>query len=86
MDYCRPPMQEVLEKISRHCPAALSAYLQCLNRADDKGEIFFDRQMVEVLMSEEWEKFRRHIKMLAKENLLMWTPINRGIHVTLAEI
>ncbi len=77
--------QEVLERISRHCPDALSAYLQCINRSDEKRSVFFSRDMVEVDMSEEWRSFRTKIKKLARENLLEWHPFNDGIAVTLAD-
>ena len=78
--------QEVLEKISRHCPESLTVYLQCLNRADDSGTIFFSRSLVEIDMSENWTKFRNKIKKLDLENILEWHPFNEGISVTLAEI
>lgn len=78
--------QEVLERISRHCPESLSAYLQCINRADVEGDIFFTKGIVEIEMSEGWTKFRNQIKKLALENLLQWQPFNNGISVTLAAI
>ena len=77
--------QEVLDKISRHCPEALSTYIQCLNRADEKGDIFFSKKMIEVDMSEVFHTFRNNIKKLARENLLEWHPFNDGISVTLAD-
>ncbi len=76
--------QEILERISRHCPEALSAYLQCINRSDEKGSVFFSRNTVEVDMSCGWTKFRNDIKKLALENLLEWHPFDKGISVTLA--
>jgi len=85
MDIHAITTQEILERISRHCPEALSIYLQCLNRADSEGEIFFSRELVEVVMSEEWRIFRNNIKKLARENLLEWHPFNSGISVTLAD-
>ncbi len=86
MDLYAITSQEVLERISRHCPEALSAYLQCINRANAEGNIFFTKSTVEIDMSEGWTKFRNHIKKLALENLLIWQPFNGGIHVALAEI
>ena len=76
--------QEILERISRHCPEALSSYLQCINRSNSEGSIFFSRNIVEVEMSYGWTKFRNDIKKLALENLLEWHPFNGGISVTLA--
>ncbi len=84
MDLYTITTQEILERISRHCPDSLFAYLQCLNRADENGEIFFSKRMVETDMSTGWAKFKNQIKKLALENLLEWHPFNEGISVTLA--
>jgi hypothetical protein len=84
MDIHAITTQEILERISRHCPEALSAYLQCINRADSEGSIFFSRQQVEVDMSEDFRIFRNNIKKLARENLLTWVPLDDGISVVLA--
>lgn len=86
MDLYAITTQQVLDQISRHCPDALSAYLQCINRSDEKGFVFFSRQMVDVDMSEEWHIFKSKIKKLARENLLEWHPLDNGIAVTLAEV
>lgn len=84
MDLYAITSQEVLERISRHCPEALSVYLQCINRVDEKGSFFFSRQLVETEMSEKWTKFKNNIKKLALENILEWHPFNNGISITLA--
>ena len=84
MDIYSVTTQEILERISRHCPEALSAYLQCLNRANNEGTIFFSRELIEVGMSEEWREFRSNIKKLARENLLEWHPFDGGLSVTLS--
>lgn len=84
MDLYAITSQDILERISRHCPESLYAYLQCINRADSKGTVFFSKNLVEVDMSEGWTKFRNQIKKLALENLLEWHPFNNGISVTLA--
>jgi hypothetical protein len=83
MDLYTLTSQEILERISRHCPDALSIYIQCINRADKEGVIFFSRSLVEVDMSESWAKFRNRLKKLALENLLEWHPFRGGISVTL---
>jgi len=85
MDLYSITTQEVLERISRHCPEALSSYLQCLNRADENGMIFFSKELVEIDMSENWSPFRNNIKKLARENLISWQPFNNGISVTIME-
>lgn len=86
MDIYAVTSQEVLDRISRHCPDALSAYIQCINRANKEGNIFFSKDLVEINMSEEWRPFRNKIKKLARENLLEWYPFNDGISVTLANV
>jgi len=86
MDLYAITTQEILERISRHCPDALSAYLHCINRSDVEGKVFFSKEQVEVDMSEVWRTFLNKIKKLARENLLEWHPYNDGIAITLAEI
>jgi len=86
MDIHAITTQEVLERISRHCPEALSVYLQCINRANAEGECYFTRDLVEINMSEEWRPFRNNIKKLARENLLEWHPFNDGIAITLVDL
>lgn len=86
MDLYTITSQEILDRISRHCPEALCTYLQCINRADEDGQIYITRQLVEVDMSDRWAKFRNHIKKLALENLLEWHPLDKGISVTLAAV
>lgn len=86
MDLYAITSQEVLERISRHCPEALATYLQCLNRADDKGQIHFPRSLIEIDMSEDFRVFRNNIKKLARENLLEWHPLDNGISIIMALI
>lgn len=84
MDLHAITTQQTLESISRHCPEALSAYIQCLNRADSEGNIFFSRELIEVGMSENYRAFKENIKKLAREGLLEWVPLNNGISATLS--
>lgn len=77
--------QEILERISRHCPESLSAYLQCFNRVDENGTFIFTKDFVEINLSENWRSFRNNIKKLARENLLQWHPIDEGIAITMAD-
>jgi len=86
MDIYAIVTQEILERLSRHCPEALSTYFQCINRAGKDGKVFFSKALVDVDMSENWRTFRNNIKKLARENLLEWHPFNGGIQVTLAEV
>ena len=84
MDIQDPEVQQVLDLISRHCPYAMGTYLQCVNRGDSKGEMLFSKDVVEVEMSNDWRKFKKDIKALARENLLYWSPLNDGIAVCMA--
>lgn len=86
MDFYSITTQELLDRISRHCPEALSTYLSCLNRASVNGNVFFSRKMIDIDMSEDWYKFRNNVKKLARENLLEWHPIDDGISITMAHI
>jgi hypothetical protein len=83
MDLYAITSQEVLDRISRHCPTALSTYLQCINRANAEGIVFFDKQLVTHDMSESWTRFKNSLRKLALESLLEWHPFNGGISVTL---
>ena len=83
MDLYAITSQEVLDRISRHCPGALSTYLQCINRANAEGTVFFDKKMVTNDMSESWPKFKNSVKKLSLENLLEWHLFNGGISITL---
>lgn len=78
--------QEVLERVSRHCPEALSTYLHCINRVDDLGNVQFSKNLIEIDMSEDFRTFRNNIKKLARENLLSWVPLDGGISITMAEL
>ena len=86
MDIYTLTSQEVLERVSRHCPDALSAYLQCINRATPEGQVLFTKNFVEVDLSEDFRSFRNKIKKLARENLLEWHPFDGGISITLADL
>ncbi len=83
MDLFHITTQEILERISRHCPEALSSYLQCMNRVNADGVLFLSRQEIEVGMSEDFRCFRTNIKKLARENLLSWAPIDDGISINM---
>jgi hypothetical protein len=81
-----PTTQEILERISRHCPQAMYVYLHCFNRADHEGKIVFTKEMVDVDLSENWYWFRDHIKALARENILEWHPENDQITVIMGDL
>lgn len=86
MDLYNITSQQTLDRISRHCPEALWAYLKCINYAGETGKVFFSRKMVEDDMSERWAIFKNCIKKLALEDLLEWHPMDTGISITLAEV
>ena len=76
-------VQDVLDKISRHCPEALTVFLQCINRMDDCGTFHFTRNLVEDEIGISWTRFKNHIRKLSTENLLEWHTIDEGIAVTI---
>jgi hypothetical protein len=85
MDFNSITSQELLDRISRHCPSSLSTYLQCINRCDSEGTVVFSKDLVENDMSETFLTFKNRIKKLALENLLEWHFTADGsISVTLA--
>lgn len=75
---------ELLDRLSRHCPEAISAYLHCISRANDEGKVVFERQQVSENMCESWIKFRNHIRKLALEGVLEYHLLEEYLHVTLA--
>lgn len=80
-------LQYTLSKIGDHCPAAMTTFLHCLNRADETGSVRFTKEQIENDISESYTKFRNNIKALAREDLLEWhkMPVD-GISVTLADM
>lgn len=78
--------QEILERLSRHCPQAISTYIQCINRVDKNGKVFFSKEFIEIELSESHTKFRNNLKALARENLLEWYPKGDGYEVVLADL
>lgn len=84
MDIYAITTQEVLDKISRHCPRAMSAYLHCINRCNDEGSVYFSKSQVEVDMSESWKSFLNRIKDLARESILEWHPFDKGVQIIMA--
>jgi len=86
MDFCAIASQQALDTISRHCPQALSTYLMLLPRANSDGEVFLSKIEIDKDLSEEWHKFRRSIKSLAREGYLEWHEINNGIKIILAKL
>ena len=84
MDHYAITSQVILDKISRHCPTALSTYFHCINRANEAGKVSFSRVFVEEELSETWTKFKNNIKKLALEDLLEWHTHDDGINIVLA--
>ena len=83
MEFFAVTSQEALERISRQCPRAMKTYIQCLNRADKHGKVFFSKDLISIDMSESMTTFRNDIKALARLDLLEWSPLNKGIAVQL---
>ena len=86
MDIFNITTQEILDRISRHCPQALSTYLHCINRANECGEFTFSRSMIVNDMSDTYTKFRNNLKHLALENVLEWHQTAKGLRIILADL
>jgi hypothetical protein len=78
--------QEILERLSRNCPRAISTYILCLNGQDDKGNVSFTRDDIEKRCSESYTIFKNNLKALARQNLLMWDEWEDVITISLAEL
>lgn len=85
MDIHALTTSDILDRIARHCPEAMTTYLHCLHHIDVDGRHFFSRQEIEEDMSEEFRVFKNHVKKLSREGLLEWHPIDNGIHIALIE-
>lgn len=75
--------EETLDRIARHCPRALSAYLMLAIRADEDGQVSIHKDQINKDLSESYIKFRNDIRMLARENLLEWHEIDDRLHIIL---
>lgn len=75
--------QEILERISRHCPEALTIYIQCLNRAKN-NEVELTHEIIDCQMSETACFVKNCLKKLAKENVLNWIYEKGIFYVSLA--
>lgn len=75
--------QEILERISRHCPEALTVYIQCLNRSND-NEVVLTPEIIDCQMSESACFVKNCLKKLAKENILNWVYEKGIFYVSLA--
>lgn len=84
MDLYAIATQQTLDKISSHCPRALSAYLLCVAKSDHLGHIIFTREEIMNDRSESYVKFKNNIKMLAREDVLEWHEMGETMHVQLA--
>lgn len=84
MDIYAITTQEVLDRIARHCPRAMSTYFHCINRCNDDGSVYFSKTQVEVDMSESWKSFLNRVKELARECVLEWHPLDKGVQIIMA--
>jgi hypothetical protein len=76
---------EILDRLSRHCPHAISTYVTCIAKSDKKGKCFFSRENITIDMSESWTKFKNNLKDLSRENLIEWVPIDGGLAIGLID-
>ena len=85
MDIHALTTSDVLDRIARHCPQAMTTYLHCLHHCDVDGRHHFTRIEIEEDMSEDFRTFKNHIKKLSREGLLEWHTIDNGILMSLID-
>ncbi len=76
--------QAVLEKLSRHCPRAISTYMTCLHKQDDDGVVFLHKNEITNEMYESYTVFKNNLKSLAREDVLKWNETRDGIYINIA--
>jgi hypothetical protein len=75
---------QILDRIARNCPRALSVFLHLLNRADNEGNLVLHKKQITNDLSESFAKFRNDLKALARADLLEWHQMEDRLHITLA--
>lgn len=83
MDLSAITTHQTLDKISKHCPRAITTYLTIIGEVDENNQAFFSRRQVVFDMNESWTIFKNNVRALASENLLEWHEIDDGISITL---
>ena len=81
MDFTEYDKQEILDRISRHCPEAMCVYLHCYNRMDMAGHVILTRKQIEEELCETWTCFKNNLKKLSRENLLTWATNVKKDHI-----
>ena len=61
---------ETLDRISRHCPQALTTYLSCVLHSRGEQQTTIDRQYVEDIFLISWTKFKNHLRALTAEMVI----------------
>lgn len=75
--------QEVLEIITRWCPDSLTTYLACIDRSDDAGYAVFTPVLLRRELFTDVPVFTKHVRNLARQDLLKWYEIDDGVLVKL---
>lgn len=75
---------ERLDALSRHCPDAISAYLQCISRADEHGNVLFNRNEINDVLCISWSRFRNQLRKLSLEGVLEFHQMDDKIRVILS--
>lgn len=84
MDFYCYTSQETLERLSRHCPRAISTYIVCLNHQDEDGELYLPKLDINEKLSCSYTKFKNDLKSLARENVLAWREVDKGVRISVA--
>lgn len=79
---------EILFRIGRHCPEALTTYMHCDIRSNNSGTVVFTKNEIDEEMSEEYQTFKSNVKKLAREDLLEWHPFGKdgSLSITLVDL
>lgn len=76
---------DILDKIARHCPRALSTYLLCVKMRNSEGLCVLTQDNIKCDFGESATIFRNNLNHLKREGLLEWYPINKRYHIKLLE-
>lgn len=74
---------DILDRIARHCPRALSAYILCLRHADENGRCMFTADDLKYDLGESPTIFRNNLNQLSKEGIISWCTLNHKYAVDL---
>lgn len=72
---------DLLDRIARHCPRALSTYVICLKRMNKDGICLFTKDDLKMELHESLTVFKNNLNYLSREGVLDWVLINNKFRV-----